>query len=243
MKMQDLTGKVAVITGASSGIGEATVRLLVSEGVRVVLVARRRERIAALVGDLGDAAVALTADVGDAAAVASVFAEVERRFGGLDLLFNNAGLGVNARFEASDPADWKRMIDVNLYGVLHCTQAAIPLMRGRAGAMISSVSSVGGRYGTESWSVYSATKFAVVGFHDALRKELGGEGIRVSVIEPGAVWTEFGQNVSDAMRERRESLDALTSEDVAQALVYAFAQPPRVLVEEILIRPVRQVTP
>ena len=243
MKMQDLTGKVAVITGASSGIGEATARLLVSEGVRVVLVARRRERIAALVEDLGDAAVALTADVGDASAVASVFAEVEQRFGGLDLLFNNAGLGVNARFEASDPADWKRMIDVNLYGVLHCTQAAIPLMRGRAGAMISSVSSVGGRYGTESWSVYSATKFAVVGFHDALRKELGGEGIRVSVIEPGAVWTEFGQNVSEAMRERRESLDALTSEDVAQALVYAFAQPPRVLVEEILIRPVRQVAP
>jgi len=91
--------------------------------------------------------------------------------------------------------------------------------------------------------VYSATKFAVVGFHDALRKELGGEGIRVSVIEPGAVWTEFGQNVSDAMRDRRESLDALTSEDVAQALVYAFAQPPRVLVEEILIRPVKQLAP
>ena len=243
MKMQDLTGKVAVITGASSGIGEATARLLVAEGVRVVLVARRRDRIDALAAELGDAALALTADVGNAAAVADVFGEVERRFGGLDLLFNNAGLGVNARFEASDSADWKRMIDVNLYGVLHCTQAAIPLMRGRPGAMISSVSSVGGRYGTESWSVYSATKFAVVGFHDALRKELGGEGIRVSVIEPGAVWTEFGQNVSDAMRERRESLDALTSEDVAQALVYAFAQPPRVLVEEILIRPVRQVAP
>lgn len=243
MKMQDLTGKVAVITGASSGIGEATARLLVAEGVRVVLVARRRERIDALVAELGGAAIALTADVGDAAAVASVFAEVEQRFGGLDLLFNNAGLGVNARFEDSDPADWKQMIDVNLYGVLYCTQAAIPLMRGRSGAMISSVSSVGGRYGTESWSVYSATKFAVVGFHDALRKELGGEGIRVSVIEPGAVWTEFGQNVSDAMRERRESLDALTSEDVAQALVYAFAQPPRVLVEEILLRPVKQVVP
>jgi NADP-dependent 3-hydroxy acid dehydrogenase YdfG len=243
MKMQDLTGKVAVITGASSGIGEATARLLVAEGVRVVLVARRRERIDALAAELGDAALALVADVADATAVAALFATVERRFGGLDLLFNNAGLGVNARFDASDPADWKRMIDVNLYGVLHCTHAAIPLMRGRAGAMISSVSSVGGRYGTESWSVYSATKFAVVGFHDALRKELGGEGIRVSVIEPGAVWTEFGQNVSEAMRERRESLDALTSEDVAQALVYAFAQPPRVLVEEILIRPVKQVAP
>ena len=243
MKMQDLAGKVAVITGASSGIGEAAARLLVVEGVRVVLVARRRERIDALVEELGDAAVALTADVGDAAQVAAVFDEVRKRFGGLDLLFNNAGLGVNSRFDVSDPADWKQMIDVNLYGVLHCTQAAIPLMRGRAGAMISSVSSVGGRYGVESWSVYSATKFAVVGFHDALRKELGNDGIRVSVIEPGAVWTEFGQNVSDAMRERREHLDALTSEDVAQALVYAFAQPPRVLVEEILIRPVKQVAP
>lgn len=243
MKMQDLTGKVAVITGASSGIGAATARLLVAEGVRVVLVARRRERIDALVAELGEAALAIAADVGDPADVARVFAAVEARFGGLDLVFNNAGLGVNARFEASDPADWKRMIDVNLYGVLYCTQAAIPLLRGRAGAMIASVSSVGGRYGTESWSVYSATKFAVVGFHDALRKELGGEGIRVSVIEPGAVWTEFGQNVSDAMRDRRESLDALTSEDVAQALVYAFAQPPRVLVEEILIRPVKQVAP
>ncbi len=243
MKMQDLAGKVAVITGASSGIGEAAARLLVAEGVEVVLVARRRERIDALVEELGQAALALTADVGDPAQVAAIFEHVRDRFGGLDLLFNNAGLGVNARFDASDPADWKRMIDVNLYGVLYCTHAAIPLMRGRPGTMISSVSSVGGRYGVESWSVYSATKFAVVGFHDALRKELGVDGIRVSVIEPGAVWTEFGQNVSEALQARRESLDALTSEDVAQALVYAFAQPPRVLVEEILIRPVKQVAP
>ncbi len=243
MQMQDLRGKVAVITGASSGIGEAAARLLVAEGVRVVLVARRAERIDALAAELGEAALAFTADVGDAAQVAAVFEQVRAQFGGLDLLFNNAGLGVSARFEESDPADWKRMIDVNLYGVLHCTQAAIPLLRGRPGAMISSVSSVGGRYGVEAWSVYIATKFAVVGFHDALRKELGQDGIRVSVIEPGAVWTEFGENVGEALRKRRESLDALTSEDVAQALVYAFAQPPRMLVEEILIRPVKQVVP
>jgi NADP-dependent 3-hydroxy acid dehydrogenase YdfG len=110
--------------------------------------------------------------------------------------------------------------------------------------MISSVSSVGGRYGIAGWAVYNATKFAVVGFHDALRKELGPEGIRVSLIEPGAVWTEWGHNVpEEAMRERRQSLDALTAEDVAQALVYSFAQHPRVLVEEILIRPVKQVAP
>jgi NADP-dependent 3-hydroxy acid dehydrogenase YdfG len=243
MKMEDLTGKVAVITGASSGIGAAAARLLVQEGVHVVLVARRRERIDALAAELGGSAFALVADVADAAQVSVVFGEVRDRFGGLDLLFNNAGLGVNSPFETSDPADWKRMIDTNLYGVLHCSKAAIPLMRGRPGAMISSVSSVGGRYGTENWSVYSATKFAVVGFHDALRKEVGAEGIRVSVIEPGAVWTEFGANVAEAMVERRTALDALTSEDVAQALVYAFAQPPRVLVEEILMRPVKQVAP
>ncbi|MGI4858824.1 MAG: SDR family oxidoreductase [Janthinobacterium lividum] len=243
MKMQDLTGKIAVITGASSGIGDAAARLLVEEGVHVVLAARRRDRLDALAADLGSAASVIETDVADPRQVQALFATVRERFGGLDLLFNNAGLGINARFENSDPADWKQMIDANLYGVLHCTQAAIPLLRGRNGAMICSVSSVGGRYGVENWSVYSATKFAVVGFHDALRKELGPERIRVSVIEPGAVWTEFGENVSEALRSRREQLDALTSENVAQALVYAFAQPGNVQIEEILMRPVLQTAP
>jgi len=244
MKMQDLTGKVAVITGASSGIGEATARLLVEEGVQVVLAARRKERMDALAEELGDNAIAVACDVGDMASVAALFDTVRERFGGLDLLFNNAGMGINGPFAETRPEDWKTQIDANLYGVLNCTHAAIPLMRGRTGAMISSVSSVGGRYGIAGWSVYNATKFAVVGFHDALRKELGPDGVRVSVIEPGAVWTEWGHNVPDeAMRERRETVDALHAEDVAQALVYAFAQHPRVLVEEILIRPVKQIAP
>lgn len=244
MKMQDLSGKVAVVTGASSGIGEATARLLVDEGVHVVLTARRTDKIEALAGKLGEKAVAVAADVGDHGQVADLFEEVQRRFGGLDLLFNNAGMGINGPFAESRPEDWKTQVDANLYGVLNCTHAAIPLLKGREGAMISSVSSVGGRYGIAGWSVYNATKFAVVGFHDALRKELGPEGIRVALIEPGAVWTEWGHNVpEDAMRQRRESLDALTADDVAQALVYSFAQHPRVLVEEILIRPVKQVSP
>jgi NADP-dependent 3-hydroxy acid dehydrogenase YdfG len=244
MKMQDLTGKVAVVTGASSGIGEAAARLLVSEGVNVVLAARRQDRIDALAQELGDKATAIAADVSNVDQVWTLFEEVGRRFGGLDLLLNNAGLGVFGAFLGSSPKDWRRMIDANLYGVLNCTQAAIPLMKGRPGAMISSVSSTGGRYGVEGWTVYCATKFAVVGFHDALRKELGPDGIRVSVVEPGAVWTEFGDNVPKAaLRERRASLDALTAEDVAQAVVYAFAQHPRVLVEEVLVRPVKQVAP
>lgn len=243
MKMQDLTGKIAVITGASSGIGEAAARLLVQEGVHVVLAARRRERLDSLAAELSNAASVIETDVADFAQVQALFNHVQERFGGLDLLFNNAGMGINAKFETSEPADWKKMIDANLYGVLNCTQAAIPLLRGREGAMICSVSSVGGRYGVENWSVYSATKFAVVGFHDAIRKELGPERIRVSVIEPGAVWTEFGQNVSEAIKKRREQLDALTAENIAQALVYAFAQPANVQVEEILLRPVLQIAP
>ncbi|BAR97641.1 short-chain dehydrogenase/reductase SDR [Blastochloris viridis] len=242
--MQDLTGKIAVVTGASSGIGAAAARLLVAEGVRVVLVARRRERIDALAAELGDSATPIAMDVTDAGQVEALFSRVRETFGGLDLLFNNAGLGVFGDFANSEPADWRRMIDTNLLGLLTCTRTAIPLLRGRAGAMIASVSSTGGRYGVEGWSVYCATKYAVVGFHETLRKELGADGIRVSVIEPGAVWTEFGHNVpAEALRDRRQSLDALTPEDVAQALVYAFAQHPRVLVQEILVRPVRQVAP
>jgi NADP-dependent 3-hydroxy acid dehydrogenase YdfG len=244
MKMQDLTGKVAVVTGASSGIGEAAARLLVAEGVSVVLVARRQERIAALVEELGDRASLFEADVTDAAQVDALFAHVKAQFGGLDLLFNNAGLGVFGAFMESDPADWRTMIDTNVVGMLACTQAAVPLMKGRPSAMIASISSTGGRYGVEGWSVYCATKWAVVGFHETLRKELGGDGIRVTVIEPGAVWTEFGHNVpEEALRDRRQRLDALTPGDVAQSLVYAFAQHPRVLVQEILVRPVKQVAP
>lgn len=244
MKMQDLTGKVAVATGASSGIGEAAARLLASEGVHVVLAARRREAIEGLATELGNGAMAVGCDVTDPAQVQALFAEVKARFGGLDLLFNNAGLGVFGPFVESKPSDWRTMVETNVLGLFDCTYAALPLMRGRPGAMIASVSSTGGRYGVEGWSVYCATKYAVVGFHETLRKEVGADGIRVTVIEPGAVWTEFGHNISpEALRERRESLEALTPEDIAQALVYAFAQHPRVLVQEMLVRPVKQTAP
>ena len=204
MKLRDLNGSVAVVTGASSGIGEAAARALAEEGVRVVLAARSEEKITALARRIGDKALAVPTDVGDPDQVKALFQRVSDEFGGLDLLFNNAGVGYNGRFESSDPEQWRKQIDANLYGVLNCTQAAIPLLRGREGAMISTVSSVGGRYGVPGWAVYSATKFAVVGFHDALRKELGEEGIRVSLIEPGAVYTNWGFNVPDEkMKERR----------------------------------------
>ncbi len=244
MQLTSLTDKVAIVTGASSGIGEAAARMLAEEGVNVVLVARSAEKIDALAKEIGQRALALAADVGDAEAVAKVFAETKKRFGGLDLLFNNAGVGYNNPFEKSTRSEWEATINANLYGVLNCTQLAIPMLRGRPGAMISTVSSVGGRYGLPGWSVYNATKFAVVGFHDALRKELGPEGIRVSLIEPGAVHTQWGYNVPpEKMKERRDGLEALHSEDIARALVYAFAQPANMNVQEMLLMPTKQTTP
>jgi NADP-dependent 3-hydroxy acid dehydrogenase YdfG len=242
MNMQDLNGKVAVITGASSGIGEAAARLLVAEGVTVVLAARRKDRLDALAAALGDRAIPVEVDVADAQAVARLFEMVGERFGGLDLLFNNAGVGINAPFAQSREEDWRTQIDANFYGVLNCTHAAISLMQGREGAMISTVSSTGGRNGAAGWAVYCATKFAVVGFHDALRKELGEQGIRVSLIEPGATWTEWGgTGEHDAANRHRGQVDALHAVDIAQALVYSFAQPARVLVGEIVIRPIKQL--
>ncbi|HGM6414274.1 TPA: SDR family oxidoreductase [Stenotrophomonas maltophilia] len=232
-----------MITGASSGIGEAAARALVAEGMSVVLSARRKDRIEALAAELGPQALAIATDVADPDQVAALFSEVRQRFGGLDLLFNNAGIGIAGSFEGSTPEDWRRQIDANLYGVLHCTHAALPLMKGRPGAMISTVSSVGGKTSAPNWAVYCATKFAVSGFSDGLRQELAGQGIRVSLIHPGAVHTEWGHNVpSDVMRERREAIDALLPEDVANALVYTFAQPPGVLLDDIVIRPTLQLT-
>lgn len=244
MEFRDLTDNVCVITGASSGIGAATARALAAEGARVVLLARSAERIESLADELGDRAVAMPADVGDADEVAHVFEQIRTDYGHVDLMFNNAGVGYNDPFAESKPAEWKKQIDANLYGVLHCTHAALPLMKGREAPMISTVASVGGRFGVPGWSVYCATKFAVVGFHETLRKEIGGDGIRVSLIEPGAVYTNWGFNVSEeAMQERRDTVDAMAPEDVARSLVYAFAQPGHVNAQEILIMPTRQTVP
>lgn len=244
MQYRDLTDNICVITGASSGIGEATARALVAEGAQVILVARSADKIEKLSEELGTNATAIPTDVGDAEAVSHLFEHIETDYGAVDLMFNNAGVGYNDPFSESKPAEWQKQIDANLYGVLNCTHAAIPLMKGREAPMISTVSSVGGRFGVPGWSVYCATKFAVVGFHDTLRKELGGDGFRVSLIEPGATYTNWGFNVSEeAMRERRDKVDALHPEDIANSVVYAFAQPGHVNAQEVLVMPTKQVSP
>lgn len=244
MDRVSLQGKVALVTGASSGIGAAAARALAEEGVQVVLAARNREKLDEIAASIGHHCLAVPADVGNPADVAGLFQVVHDRYGGLDLLCNNAGVGYHGAFEKSDPREWRLMIDANLYGALYCTQAAIPLLRGRPGAMISTVSSIGGRFGVEGWAVYNATKFAVIGFHEALRKELGPEGIRLNLIEPGSVYTNWGFNVpAETMQERREKVDALHAVDIARALVFAFAQPANVDVREILVTPTLQTYP
>ena len=244
MSVINVSGKVAVVTGASGGIGEAAAKALGVRGMKVALFARSAEKIDSLAKEIGNGAIAVAGDVGNPDHVKHLFAEVKTHFGGVDLLFNNAGLGIFGKFADSLPEDWKTQIDTNLYGVLYCTQAAIPLLRGRPGSMITTVSSVGGQYGLDGWAIYCATKFAVNGLHDALRKELGPEGIRLSIIEPGPVWTKWGDKIpGEVMQSRRETLNALTPDDIAQALVHSFATPPNVMYEEIVIRPVLHVVP
>jgi len=244
MAQYGLKGKIALVTGASSGIGEAAAQALAQEGVRVIMAARSKEKLESLQEELGDGARAIPTDVGDWSQVRKLFQIVKADFGGLDLLFNNAGVGYHNRFAESTPEEWHATIKANLYGVLYCTKEAIPLMRGRPGAMICSVSSVGGRHGLEGWSVYNATKFAVVGFHDALRKELGPENIRVSIIEPGAVYTNWGYNVSkEEMKAHRDKWRALEAKDIADALVFAFSRPSHFNILEMLLMPTLQTYP
>lgn len=149
MQLQDLKGKTAVVTGASSGIGLAATRALHAEGVQVAMAARSSAKLEEVAEKLGAGCIAVPTDVGDERQVEHLFARVKERWGGLDLLFNNAGVGYAGKLETGNTEQWRATIDANLYGVLFCTRAAIPLLRGRPGAMISTVSSVGGRHGIE----------------------------------------------------------------------------------------------
>jgi clavulanate-9-aldehyde reducatase len=245
-----LEGRVAAITGASSGIGEATALAFAGEGAAVALGARRKDRIAELAqrieGDGGRAA-AIPVDVTDEAAAHAFVREAHERLGGLDVLVNNAGVMLLGPFEGADSEQWRRMVDVNLLGLLYCSQAALPLMREGGGGHVVNVSSVAGRVGNPGTAVYNATKWAVVGFSEALRKEAAPSKVRVTCVEPGYVRTELqGHNEHPAVREaieqmEREIGEILEADDIAEAILYAVAAPSRVAVNELLIRPAGQI--
>jgi clavulanate-9-aldehyde reducatase len=247
--MGALDGKVAAITGASSGIGEATAVALANEGAAVALGARRKDRldeIARAIESEGGRAVAFEADIGDEEQARGFVRGAAEALGRLDVLVNNAGVMLLGPVEGVDTEQWRRMVDVNVLGLLYCTQEAMPLIRDSGGGHIVNVSSVAGRQATFGAAVYNLTKWGVVGFSEALRQEALNSNIRVTAIEPGFVDTELqGHNehpmVVEATEKMREDIGkVLESEDIARAILYVVSQPEHVNINEVLIRPTGQ---
>lgn len=248
----DLTGQTIAITGASSGIGEATALACARAGAAVALAARRADRVEALAARIeeeGGRAVALPTDVTDERQARAFVEHAYEELGRLDGLINNAGVMLLGPVEGADTEEWRRMVDVNVLGLLYCTHAALPVMKRNtdpAGGHIINVSSVAGRHATFGTAVYNFTKFGVCGFSEALRQEALHSDIRVTVIEPGFVETELLDHntnpmVQAAAQARKDEIGkVLESEDIANAIVYALCQPAHVSVNEILVRPTRQ---
>ncbi|MGW1915723.1 SDR family oxidoreductase [Streptomyces sp. NPDC002076] len=240
--MPDQTVKVVAITGASSGIGEATARRLAADGHRLFLGARRTDRLDQLVTEItatGGTAATQRLDVTEAADVQDFVAAAEERYGRVDVMVNNAGVMPLSPLEALRTEEWNRMIDVNMRGVLHGISAALPVMRPHGGGHIVNIASVGAHEVSPTAAVYCATKFAVRAISEGLRQESAGD-IRVTLVSPGVTESELADGIADpaaraAMRAYRAV--ALPASAIADAVAYAISQPPHVDVNEIVVRP------
>jgi NADP-dependent 3-hydroxy acid dehydrogenase YdfG len=250
-EQERLDGKVAIVTGASSGIGEAVARSLAGAGASVVVTARREDRLAALaakISEAGGRALAVAADVAVMADVEAVVAATAESFGPVDILVNNAGLMPLSPMSEARIEDWARMVDVNVKGVLHGIAAVLPGMIERHSGHIVNVGSLAGRRPFPGGSVYAATKFAIRALSWGMHLELGAaHGIRVTDIQPGFVSTELLETLPDpALRASWEEAwsqrRTLQPEDVARALMFAVTAPEHVSVSEVLVRPVDQPT-
>ena len=243
--MSDVKGKVVAITGASSGIGEATARLLAAAGAKVVLGARRTDRLDFIARDIrktGGEAEVQAIDVTKREDLALFVKKAQDRFGRLDVLISNAGLMPLSPFDDLKVDEWDRMIDVNIKGVLYGIAAALPVFRKQGSGHFINVSSVAGHRIGPNGAVYSGTKFAVRAISEGLRQE-AGDKIRVTIISPGAVQSELAETISNPDVKKR-ILDyrkmAIPAEAIASAMAYAIGQPADVDVNEILIRPTAQ---
>jgi NADP-dependent 3-hydroxy acid dehydrogenase YdfG len=243
-----LDGKVAVVTGASSGIGEATTRALAAEGAAVVAGARRKERLDRLVEEVtraGGKALAVECDITDEEQAHNLVRRALEEYGRIDILVNNAGVMLLSTVGKGLSDQWRQMFEVNVMGLLYATDAAIGPMKEQGSGHIVNVSSVAGRKVTrDSSGVYAGTKHAVNAISEGLRQELLEDNVRVTIVGPGAVETELPDHITD--EEAREGLsgllelERLQAEDIAKAITYALTQPARVSVNEILIRPTQQ---
>jgi NADP-dependent 3-hydroxy acid dehydrogenase YdfG len=243
MSTDNSSSRVAVITGASSGIGEATARALVADGHRVALLARRAERIQALADELGEGALAIETDVTDRASLIAAAAQVQSELDGADILINNAGVMLLAPFTSEQQAEHRQMLEVNLLGAITATEVFLDQLRDGGGDLIN-ISSVAGRTARAGNAVYAATKWGINGFSEGLRQELQPD-IRVTVIEPGAVSTELTDHITDAQTKQatQEFVRdlAITPQDIAEVIAFAVSRPRRMTLNEILVRPTAQV--
>lgn len=243
----NLKDKVVVITGASSGIGESTARLLANNGAKIVLGARRTNRIDALVQAItadGGSAVGLTMDVSKRAEVEALVQRAMDAHGRVDVMVNNAGIAPLAPMAALDVKDWDRMIDVNVKGLLYGVAAVLSIMQKQKSGHIVNIASVLGFKVAPGAAVYSATKSAVRAITEGLRLEHRSDNIRCTMISPGTVATEIPESSSQeaARAELRKRFEAgIPAESIASAIAYAVVQPPEVEIDEIVVRPTAQV--
>jgi len=248
-----LEGTVALITGASSGIGEATARALAGQGAAVALAARRKERLEHLakdIAEMGGRALVIETDVIDKTQAQAAVERAVSELGRLDILVNNAGVMLLGPIENAPLDEWDQMVHLNLLGLLYTAHAALPhLLKAAEGsprrvADLVNVSSVAGRVARNGSGVYNVTKFGVVAFSESLRQEVTKRHVRISVIEPGAVATELSSHMREEVRERSmqrfAGVERMEAEDIADAIQYIVTRPRRVAINEVLIRPTEQ---
>jgi len=248
-----LDGTVALVTGASSGIGEATARALAAHGAAVAMGARRKDRLDALAAEIRDAggrALAVECDVTDQEQAIGLVEEAVRELGRLDTVVNNAGVMLLGPIENAPTQEWDRMVALNIQGLLYVTHAALPhLLSAAEGpprqvADLVNVSSVAGRVARLGSGVYNLTKHGVGAFSESLRQEVTQRHVRVSLVEPGAVATELVSHnrpeIQEMSRQRLQNVERMEAEDIADAIAYIVTRPRRVAVNEMLIRPTEQ---
>jgi NADP-dependent 3-hydroxy acid dehydrogenase YdfG len=235
-------GRVAVITGASSGIGEATARALATDGHRVALLARRADRIDALADELGDGATAIVADVTDRDSIVVAAERVRQELGDADILVNNAGVMLTAPFGSDQREEHRRMVETNLLGAMTTTEVFLDQLRAAGGGDLVNISSVAGRVAPAGFAAYAATKWGMNGWSEALRVELQPD-IRVILIEPGAIATELSDHIThpESKTAAKDVLDwAIPPHDIADVIAFAVSRPHRLTLNEILVRPTVQ---
>ncbi|WP_201313336.1 SDR family NAD(P)-dependent oxidoreductase [Dyella sp. EPa41] len=245
---QPLEGRIALVTGASSGIGEATALALAEAGAKVAVAARRRDRLEALaaaLAKLGAEPFVLTADLASEDEAQRIVKETEAHYGRLDILVNNAGVMYLEPVEQADLGRWRHMLELNVLSLIASTQAALPGMRERRDGHVVNISSTAGRVANPNAAAYSATKFGVVAFSEALRREVYQHNIRVTVIEPGVVETELRDHIGHAevkanLNAWADSMRQLQGRDVADAIVFCVSRPAHVNINEVLMRPTDQ---